>query len=43
MFRRDLRQKAEHIERLKVDETREIKDRVLLKKTADIRWYLTRG
>ena len=34
MFRRDLRQKPEHIERLEeIDETKEIKDRVLLKKT----------
>jgi Na+/H+ antiporter NhaD/arsenite permease-like protein len=34
MFRRDLRQKAEHIERLEdIDEKKEIKDMVLLKKT----------
>jgi len=34
MFRKDLKQKPEHIERLQeIDENKEIKDRVLLKKT----------
>lgn len=35
MFRKDLRQKPEHIERLEeIDETKEIKDMILLKKTS---------